>query len=84
MMDLSKAKTKEQYDAILQENKGKYDACPKCGGTNFTMAISFINKSEGFMDLNNCICLDCKNRHSIDQRVSRLQNNDEKQVKDRK
>jgi hypothetical protein len=72
-MDLNKAKTKEQYNAILEENKEKNEVCPKCGGLNFTTTFSFRNMSEGFVDLNDGICFDCKNKHSIDQRISKQQ-----------
>jgi hypothetical protein len=72
-MDLNKTNSKEQYDLELQENKTKHEICHKCGGTNFTMTISYMNKSDGFLDLNSCFCFNCKNQHSINQRISKKQ-----------
>lgn len=70
-MDLNKAKNKEEYGAILQENKETYHFCPKCGHSKFTTMTIYNNKSNGYVDLNVCFCFNCKKHHSIEQRVTK-------------
>lgn len=82
-MDEYPTPTPEQLELIEKsrkessEFKKKYNlqrkACPKCGSTHYSTTlvayIMFSDNRESYQDKNDCVCLDCGDKHIFHNRV---------------
>ena len=62
------------YEQLIEDYKKKHSLCPKCKSkesevTNVMYRMD-LNKYEDYKDLNESICSNCKDVHTVHERVS--------------
>jgi len=66
----------EDYDEFMEWYENEHALCPNCGSSEYsTTLMGFIldfSKLEEFKDLNNCVCVDCNDKHKRHNRVKTL------------
>jgi hypothetical protein len=64
-----------EYDIFMKEYYEKHACCPKCGSKEYsTTLIGYVldmDKKEDYKDLNVCYCNNCKDKHTMHDRIPR-------------
>jgi len=64
-----------KYKEFMKKYRTNHEVCPKCGTIEHSSTlVGYVynsDKSEEYKDLNACVCVNCGNRHTTHERVSR-------------
>jgi len=63
----------KDYHEFMAVYKKAHEVCPKCGSTSHsTTFMGYImdsSKRDEYKDLNNCVCSECKDLHTMHDRI---------------
>jgi ribosomal protein L32 len=72
-------KSLKEYHKFMDKYKKQHAVCPKCGATMHSTTLMgyplYSDKRKEYKDLNNCVCSNCRDRHTAHERISIKQYN---------